>query len=156
MGFLLAFRNRLITVPAVLMLEALWLDRTELFYWLLATGVVFFFVCWGFFFAYSGEFCSLLASAASPSPLTAVATAVADLGFALCHLALIIPYQCRRCCTELPGSPTKRTACPWSDIKKIRSSQFFFSSSSTISLLFLSAAAAAGRGCVTFVNCWNL
>ena len=117
MEVFLAFRNRHITVPAVLMLEALWLDRTELVYWLLATGS---------FFAYSGEIFSLLASGASPGLVTAAATVVADLGFALWHLALIIPQQCQRCCSKLPGSPAKCTACSWSDIKKRKSSQIFF------------------------------
>lgn len=36
-GVFLAIRSRHIAVPAILMLEALWLDGTELFYWLLAT-----------------------------------------------------------------------------------------------------------------------
>lgn len=66
-------------------------------------------------------------ASASPSHVTAVATLVAEGDFALWHLTLLMPHQCQRCWTELPGHPAKCTAGPWCDIEKIRSSQFFLS-----------------------------
>lgn len=78
-------------------------------------------------FACSGEISSLLVSSASVSLVTAVATLVADGDFSLWHLTLLMPHQCPRCWTELPGHPAKCTACPWHDTKKRRSSQFFLS-----------------------------
>lgn len=155
LGFLLAFRNRHITVPFVLMLEALWLDRTELFYWLLATGVGFFVCLLGFFYL-----------------LRRILQFASIRCFTLpCHCC---GHSCGQSwlCFVSPGTdysspvpkvlywaswqPHQAHSMPWSDIKKIKSSQFFFSSFYCYCLLFLSAAAAAGRGCVTFVNCWNL
>lgn len=116
--FSLAFRNRSITVPAILVLEALWLDAAELFYWLLATRTFLpilkiFPVCWNF--------------QCFPLPCHCCGHSCGWWWLFFVTPDTAYASQCRRCRTELPGHPAKRTACPWHDIKKRRSSQFFLS-----------------------------
>lgn len=145
--FPLAFRNRSITVPAILVLEVLWLDGAELFYWLVATrsflpNLKKFPLCWNFQ-------CFTL-----PCHCCGHTCGWWWLCFVTSDTAYALPVP-----TVLDWAswlPCQAHSMPLTWHKEKKKFPFFSFSSSAISLLFLSGAAAAERGRITSVNCGNL
>lgn len=145
--FSLAFRNRRISVPVILVLEALWLGGAELFYWLLATRSFLpilknFPVCWN-----SQRF-------SVPCHCCGHTCGWWWLCFVTSDTAYASPVP--RVLDWASWLPCQVHSMPLTWHKEKKKFPVFSLPYSAISLLFLSGAAAAGRGRITSVNCGNL